>query len=317
MDHVSFTTYKMLTLVELFAGTGAFSLAFEANCTTIYATDKSPSAKRIFDLNIPSTKLVLADIHSLSPADIPEMDVLTAGFPCQPFSIAGEKQGFQDERSTVFWKMMDIIQHHCPRCVVLENVKNILTHDNGNTLKRILQALTDCGYTVQYKVLNTSTYGIPQNRERVYFVCTRARFDWVVDDPVQVRPLSDFLDPAPEERFYYTPRSAIWNALVESVTSRDTVYQYRRTYVRANKSGVCPTLTANMGTGGHNVPIILDDKGIRKLTPQECLRLQGFPSTYVTDGLSNSAIYTLAGNAVTVTVVQTLADQIVRHLTKD
>ena len=119
-----------------------------------------------------------------------------------------------------------------------------------------------------------------------------------------------------DNKYYYNESSQIWSKLKDSVVKDDTIYQYRRYYVRENKSNVCPTLTANMGTGGHNVGIIKDTNGIRKLTPRECFNFQGFPRNYDITGLSDSALYKLAGNAVSFSVVDQLANNIVKILTE-
>jgi DNA (cytosine-5)-methyltransferase 1 len=116
------------------------------------------------------------------------------------------------------------------------------------------------------------------------------------------------------QKYYYTEASSTWNLVKESVKKRDTIYQYRRVYVRENKSNECPTLTANMGGGGHNVPLILDAKGIRKLTPRECFNFQGFPSSYILPALSDTNLYKLAGNAVSVPVVKLIANRIISLL---
>lgn len=307
----------LLTLVELFAGTGAFSLAFKSTQTAqpIFATDISVSAKKLFDANH-SIPLTLRNIHDLKCEEIPSMDILTAGFPCQPFSIAGKQKGFEDERSNVFWKMMDIISFHLPRIVLLENVKRLLTHDGTRTFERIRNGLEQLGYITCYKVMNVCEFTrIPQNRERVFILCflnesDAKAFEW--PEPNRDPLLTDWKELDVNPIFYYSPSSSIWDSLRETVIDSNTVYQFRRVYVRENKKGMCPTLTHNMGGGGHNVPIILDKDGIRKLTPRECFTLQGFPDSFVIDemGLSNSALYSLAGNAVCVQVAQKIAIQI-------
>lgn len=310
----------MLRLVELFAGTGAFSLAFEetGRVETVFANDIEVNSKKIYEANF-SSKFYLGNIENIQNVDIPKMDILTAGFPCQPFSIAGKKMGFNDARSNVFWKIISIIEHHQPRCVVLENVKNLLSHENGNTFKIITEAIQKTGYSFTYKVLNTSIVtNIPQSRERIYIVCFRDKEKVEFPSPtVQRKKISDFLEEKVPQKYYYAPNCKIWPKLQEGVVkhiSEEVIYQYRRYYVRENQSKVCPTLTANMGTGGHNVPIIKDDYGIRKLTPRECFNLQGFPSTYSLSELSNSSLYKLAGNAVSVGVVKLLTKMIVESL---
>ena len=300
-----------MKLVDLFAGTGAFSLAFNG-ADVVFANDMIKHSKEIYDANF-SHGLTLNNIHDVNVVDIPPHDILSGGFPCQPFSIAGRREGFQDERSNVFWKILEILDHHNPKYVILENVKNLVSHDEGNTFETIKTNLEQRGYQVCYKVLNTADItGVPQHRERVYIVGIKGSLgNFTLDFPkVEKRPVTDFLDESVPDKYYYTEKSSTWNLVSEAVTKKGTVYQYRRVYVRENKKSECPTLTANMGSGGHNVPIILDDKGIRKLTPRECFRLQGFPESYTLPKMSDTNLYKLAGNAVSVPVVQLIADRI-------
>jgi DNA (cytosine-5)-methyltransferase 1 len=235
---------------------------------------------------------------------------------CQPFSIAGRQEGFEDTRSNVFWKILKIIDHHGPKAVILENVKNLVSHDEGKTFKTITTNLKDRGYHLCYKVLNTAEItGIPQHRERIYIVCIKSKkvFDKfnLNFDKKDKKRISEFLEKNVPSKYYYTDASSTWPLVKAGVTKKDTIYQYRRVYVRENKSSECPTLTANMGGGGHNVPLVLDEKGIRKLTPRECFNFQGFPSSYILPQLSDSNLYKLAGNAVSVPVVKLIADRII------
>jgi DNA (cytosine-5)-methyltransferase 1 len=313
---------KKIKLVDLFAGTGAFSLAFEntGRVKTIYANDIDKHSKSIYDENF-NTKLHLGDITEIDVKDIPKMNILTAGFPCQPFSIAGNQNGFNDERSNVFWKIMEIMKIHKPRIVILENVKNLKSHDKGNTFKVIVDNIEKLNYKIKYNILNTCKItNIPQNRERIYIVCFRHKKDYnkfeFPDEITDRIKIKDLLENNIKEEYYYKENCKIWDKLkndVKDTIDTDAIYQYRRYYVRKNKSNVCPTLTANMGTGGHNVPIIKDSKGIRKLTPIECFNFQGFPSNYkIPDKLSNAQLYKLAGNAISVPVVEKIADNIVK-----
>ena len=312
---------KMLKIAELFAGTGAFSLAFEStgHAMSIYANDIEKMAKKIYDLNF-NIPLTLKDINEVDSNEIPTMDILIAGFPCQPFSIAGHKKGFDDARSNVFWKMLEIIRVHKPKCIVMENVKNLLTHDAGKSIQTIEANIKELGYSFDYKILNTCMYtNIPQNRERLYMVCfsdPEIQMQWPTPINHTIE-LSHYLQTEVPASFYYNESSPIWNKLSTAIVNdiyTNTIYQYRRYYVRENKTNVCPTLTANMGTGGHNVPILKDSKGIRKLTPKECFHLQGFPDTYILPDISNGALYKLAGNAVCVPLVKILADSICKIL---
>ena len=235
---------------------------------------------------------------------------------CQPFSIAGLQEGFKDERSNVFWKILSIIDYHRPKCVILENVKNLVSHDENKTFNTIKSNLEKRGYHICYKVLNTSDItGIPHHRERIYIVCIKSKkvFDkFSLEFPkIEKKKISEFLENDIPTKYYYTDKSSTWELVKNSVVKKDTIYQYRRVYVRENKSSECPTLTANMGSGGHNVPLILDSKGIRKLTPRECFNLQGFQLSYKFPNLSDSNLYKLAGNAVSVPVVKLIADRII------
>jgi DNA (cytosine-5)-methyltransferase 1 len=312
-----------LNMIDLFAGTGAFSLAFQSTnaVNIVYANDMCKSSKAIYDENF-EHELTLKNLHEVKVEDLPSHDILTGGFPCQPFSIAGNQEGFDDERSNVFWKILSIIDFHQPKCVILENVKNLLTHDERNTFATIKSNLENRGYHLCYKVLNTAMItGIPQHRERIYIVCLKSKsvYDkFNLEFPkIDKRAVSDFFEDDTSEapipvKYYYTEASKTWDLVNSNVVKKDTIYQYRRVYVRENKSNECPTLTANMGGGGHNVPLILTEKGIRKLTPRECFNFQGFPATYrFPSSLSDTSLYKLAGNAVSVPVVKQIANRII------
>ena len=310
---------KKLTMIDLCAGTGALTYAFESTklVDVVFSNDMEESSKIIYDANF-THKLTLGNICDLNVKTIPKHNILTAGFPCQPFSIAGKQKGFDDPRSNVFWKILEIVKYHKPDCVILENVKNFATHDDGDTLRTIKSALEKEKYYIIYKVLNTSDITIvPQHRERIYIVCVRDKkiFDKFNLDFPKVKKVSIskmLLGGTIDNKYYYNDKkNKIHKMVMDEVTENDTVYQYRRVYVRENKNNECPTLTANMGSGGHNVPIILDSKGARKLMPRECFNFQGFPATYKLPILSDSKLYKLAGNAVSVPVVQLIADKIV------
>ena len=314
---------QKLNMIDLFAGTGAFTLAFQLtnNVNVVFGNDMVEHSKKIYDENF-NHKLTLKNLNEVKVEDIPSHHILTGGFPCQPFSIAGLQEGFKDERSNVFWKILSIIDYHQPKCVILENVKNIVSHDENKTFTTIKENLQKRGYYVCYKVLNTAEItGIPQHRERIYIVCVKSKkvFDkFSLDFPkIEKKPISNFLESSVPDKYYYTDKSTTWTLVKNNVVKKNTIYQYRRVYVRENKSSECPTLTANMGGGGHNVPIILDDKGIRKLTPRECFNFQGFPSSYKLPNLCDSNLYKLSGNAVSVPVVKLIANRIIPLLQED
>ncbi len=311
-------TNNKLKMIDLCAGTGAMSYAFESTnkIKVIYANDIEESSKKIYDNNF-NHKLTLGNICNIDINDIPHHNILTAGFPCQPFSIAGRREGFSDSRSNVFWKILDIIKFHKPEYIVLENVKNLITHDNGNTFNTIKTSLENENYFIKYKILNTSNItDIPQHRERLYIVCFRNKehfnkfsIDFDKQTKKEIRQL--LINEDIDNKYYYNnENNKIHKMVMDSVTLHNTVYQFRRVYVRENKNNECPTLTANMGTGGHNVPIILDNNGARKLTPRECFNFQGFPSVYILTGISDAKLYKLAGNAVSIPVIQLIANRI-------
>ncbi len=310
-------------MIDLFAGTGAFTLAFQETnfINIVFSNDNVKQSEEIYNENF-NHKLTLKNINDVKVEDIPSHDILTGGFPCQPFSIAGLQKGFNDDRSNVFWKILSIIDYHKPKCVILENVKNLISHDKNKTFDIIKNNLETRGYYISYKILNTSDItGIPHHRERIYIVCVKSKkvFDnFNLDFPkIKKKNISDFLETNIPIKYYYTNKSKAWNLIKNNIIKKNTVYQYRRTYIRENKSDECPTLTANMGTGGNNVPIILDSVGIRKLTPRECFNLQGFPSNYKLPNISDSNLYKLAGNAVSVPIIKLIANKIIPLLLQE
>jgi DNA (cytosine-5)-methyltransferase 1 len=303
-----------LTTIDLFAGIGGIRLGFEhAGFSTLFANDSDDKCKITYDLNFSDSKLLVKDLKQINSKSLPDFDFLLGGFPCQAFSLAGYRHGFNDKkgRGDLFFNVADILKDKAPMGFLLENVKNLAGHDKGRTFRIIMETLDELGYHTKFKVLNTMEYGnIPQNRERVYIVgfkdkkITKAfEFPEPIELTVSVR---DLLDKKVDQKYYYNGKP-LFEKLVQDVNRFDRVYQWRRQYVRENKKGVCPTLTANMGTGGHNVPIIKDNFGIRKLTPRECFRLQGFSDSYKLPTIADSQLYKQAGNSVSVAVIKRIA----------
>lgn len=240
-------------MIDLFAGTGAFTFAFEntGNVECVFANDIDKSSKIIYDENF-NHELTLKDLNDIDPKDILSHDILTGGFPCQPFSIAGKREGFDDKRSNVFWKILEIMDYHKPDYVILENVKNLVSHDDKKTFEIIKNELIERGYFITYKVLNTSDItGIPQNRERIYIVCIKNKDiydEFSLDfENIKKKEIIEMLECEVDDKYYYTEKSKTWPLVKQSITKKNTIYQYRRVYVRENKSSECPTLTANMG----------------------------------------------------------------------
>lgn len=311
-----------LRTLDLFAGVGGIRLAFEnAGFETVFANDNNKYCKPTYDLNFNEPKLTVKDVWKIYVKELPDFDVLLAGFPCQAFSIAGYQKGFKDKNNggNLFFKIAQILNIKKPRAFMLENVKNLEGHNKGNTFKVIKSILEKkLKYHIKFKILNSMTYGnIPQNRERIFivgFLDEKKKEAFEFPEEIKLtKSFKEFVSNEAHERYYYNDKP-LYSKLKDDINSEDTVYQWRRRYVRANKKGVVPTLTANMGTGGHNVPIIKNGKGIRKLTPKECFLLQGFPNTFKLPDLADSKLYHQAGNSVTVSVVQRVAENMKKVL---
>ena len=253
-----------------------------------------------------------------------KFDILCAGFPCQAFSIAGYGKGFSDTRGTLFFDVEQIIEKHRPKVVFLENVKNLVSHDKGKTFEVIIEILEKkLGYKVSYDVLNSMTHAnIPQNRERIFIVAfdpkqVKNYKNFKFPDKIKLtKTIHDILDnDKKDDKYYYSKKHKYYPELSKAMTNKNTVYQWRRVYVRENKSNVCPTLTANMGTGGHNVPLIKDDFGIRKLTPKECFAFQGYNmDKYILPSVADSKLYMQAGNSVTTNLIERITNEIIEVL---
>ncbi len=311
------------TFIDLFAGIGGFRIAMQnlgGKC--VFSSEIDPDAQRTYYTNfgeIPYGDITLQSTKDKIPADF---DVLCGGFPCQAFSVAGYRKGFEDERGTLFFEIATILEKHRPKAFFLENVKNLQSHDKGKTFKKITQTLKDLGYVVFFKVLNTMDYAnIPQNRERIMIVgfnTLKVEMPEAFRFPVKkelTNTIHSCIDSTvDDERYFYREDKYCYAELQKSMTDPDTVYQWRRHYVRENQSNVCPTLTANMGTGGHNVPLIITEKGFRKLTPKECLNFQGFPEEYTFPDIANSKCYKQAGNSVTVPLIESVAKNLIALL---
>ena len=306
---------KKYTVGSLFAGIGGICQGFMNSGFEIeWANEVDKHACTTYRANF-NHKLIEADITKINPYDYPKVDIITGGFPCQAFSIAGYKKGFTDTRGTLFFDIMRFVDAHQPTCIFLENVKNIVTHDKGNTLKVIKEELTKRGYYFKYKVMNTAEYGnLPQNRERFYLVAfnnEKLINEFEFPPPIKLtNKIKKYILKCYEKQFFYTSNK-IFPILQEHMTNPNTLYQWRRVYVRENKSNLCPTLTANMGTGGHNVPLILAESSIRKLMPRECASLQGFKDNFIfPDILPNSAFYKQIGNSVSIPVIERITKKI-------
>lgn len=326
-ENVPFPTTRnpSFEFIDLFAGIGGFRIAMQnVGGECVYTSEWNTAAQVTYYKNF--GQFPFGDITDpFNKSFIPKkFDILCAGFPCQAFSIAGLQKGFSDTRGTLFFDIEQIVHKHRPKVVFLENVKNLVTHDKGKTFKVILEILEDkLGYKAYTKVLNSMTHAdVPQNRERIFIVAfdreqvpNHASFTFPNEIPL-TKTIHDILEKGKQEDiYYYSPEHKYYPELEKTMTSKDTVYQWRRVYVRENKSNVCPTLTANMGAGGHNVPLIKDDYGIRKLTPKECFAFQGYPmEKYILPDMANSKLYMQAGNSVTMPLIERIGREIIKVL---
>jgi DNA (cytosine-5)-methyltransferase 1 len=309
---------KQYTVGSLYAGVGGICLGFQmAGAKLLWANEFDKFACITYRNNF-SHNLYEGDVWKIDENSLDKVDILCAGFPCQPFSVAGKQLGFNDERGNHFFRIVDIIKATEPKAVFLENVKNLYSHDNGKTYKVISETLSNLGYTVDSIVLNSKDYGnVPQNRERIYIVCFKSLEDkknFCFPDSIdRTVDIEDILESKVSDNYHYEGKF-LYDKIKNDVVKSNTAYQWRRKYVRENMSGVSPTLTANMGTGGHNVPIVKTENGIRKLTPRECFRLQGFPDNYVLPDIADSHLYKQAGNSVTVTVIERIAKNMINAM---
>jgi len=323
---------KSFTFADLFAGVGGMRFAYESvggECVLTSEIDKR--ARITYEMQKwkskrPNHRFVedVVVLGNMPEEEIPKHDVLLAGFPCQPYSIAGLRQGLEDEkgRGQVFLSILDILEKAQPKAFMLENVKGMLSHDGGQTMDFMRNELVKKGYNVfKPTVLNSMTHGgVPQNRERVFIVGFREdlgeiEFKFPGEIPLEQTLREKLESKDVDDKYFYNGRYGCFAEIEAAVTSFETAYQWRRKYVRENKSNVCPALTANMGSGGHNVPLIKVTNGIRKLTPRECANLQGFPSDFfLPKEMADSHLYHQFGNSVTVPLIERIAQNLASAL---
>lgn len=311
------------TIGSLYAGVGGICMGFKkAGFKLQWANEYDKNACITYRKNF-KHDLIEGDVMKIDESKLNKIDVLTAGFPCQPFSVAGYRKGFDDNRGNHFFKILDFIDEMRPKVLFLENVKNLVGHDKGRTFKTIEKEIRDRDYTFDSKVINTKDFGnIPHNRERIFIIAFDKKvikdedfeFTFPTKDKLTKNIKDLLIKEKVEDKFYYGEEKYMYKMLLETMTKDDTVYQFRRQYVRENKSNVCPTLTANMGTGGHNVPLVKTEFGFRKLTPRECFRFQGFSDGYKLPDIAISHLYKQAGNSVSVPVIYKLAKKILSIL---
>ena len=305
---------------SLYAGVGGICLGFkQAGFNIAWSNEWDKNACITYRKNF-RHKLIEGDVWSVNEELLEKVDVLCAGFPCQAFSVAGYRKGFGDERGQHFFRILDFIEFHKPEVIFLENVKNLKTHDKGRTFETIKSLLNDKGYVIFDEVLNTKEITeIPQNRERIFIVGFKKESlkneIFKFPNPInKTKKVNDFFEETNDTSLIYNSSFKHYELLYSEMKNENTLYQWRRQYVRENKSNSCPTLTANMGTGGHNVPLLIRNGQIRKLSPKECFNFQGFPKSFKLPDLAKSHLYKQAGNSVSVPLIKKIALEIKKML---
>jgi DNA (cytosine-5)-methyltransferase 1 len=305
------------TFIDLFCGIGGFRQAMESvGGTCVFSSDKNKNAWLSYQANygeIPS-----GNITKIQAEDIPPFNVLCAGFPCQPFSIAGKQRGFDDKRGTMFFEIARIVDYHKPEVIFLENVANLEKHDNGNTIKVITGTLDKLGYDVEYKVLNSKDYGVAQIRKRIYIICfrkdLRAKFSFPEPFESDIA-VEDFLEMEVDEHYYIDRPDIVFYKEDSTVRVRDTyrmgyignIGQGRRIY---SIKGLTPTFVVSArGPAGGTESYYINGR-VRRLTPNECKRIMGFPENFVFP-VPETRAYEQLGNSVAVPVLKAIARQIV------
>lgn len=307
-----------MRVASLFSGIGGIDLGFQqAGFDIVWANEFDKDAAKTYRYNFGPNHLVEADIRKVDPNTIPDFDVLVAGFPCQPFSIMGFKKGFNDPRGNLFFEIARIAEAKRPKVIFLENVANLLEHDDGKSFLTIYNALAPQGYAFRYQVMDSLEYAnVPQHRSRIFIVafqdlaaCMRFKFPEKLELSLK---LNDILvrSATHDSCYYYNESSVYYEDLKRIVTDKRALYKIYDSGVSRRAHYICPTLTANMGTFPDRVPVILDDYGIRKITPYECLALQGFPKDYRFPNIPMTSAYKQCGNSVVVPVIRRIAEQI-------
>lgn len=319
------------TFIDLFAGIGGFRIPMQrAGGKCLFSSEFNPTAQQVYEANF--GEFPYGDITKIPPDIIPPHDVLTAGFPCQPFSISGKMRGFEDTRGTLIYNVFKIVEAKQPRVVFLENVKHLLYHDHGNTLRTILQSLAHLGYQTSYRVLNAADFGVSQNRERIIIIGSRTlTFDFDALHPQPHVPLRTVLDAPGSTDFEYLdepytllpethaqPSGLIFagyrNKNIRKVGIRPGTEHLSRVHKQPNRiysaEGVHPALPSQETSGRF---WILTEGRVRKLTINECYKIMGFPPNFIRSR-ALSEQYRQIGNSVCIPMIQAVIAQIRRQL---
>ena len=261
--------------------------------------------------------MIEEDIRKINVDDIPKFDILTAGFPCQAFSSVGLMKGFEDPRGNLFFEIMRVVKKVKPRVIFLENVANLLKHDEGRTFKVIKEMLESYKYKVTYQVMNAKEYGnLPQQRNRIYIVAFRFKKNlnkFKYPDKIELtRTAFDLYDKNKQDDKYYMDGHRMWNRMMEYMTEKNRVYRFTDWGLSRGREGICPTLLAAMGSRFERIPFFYDNYSVRLMTPRECARMQGFPEEYILPDINEKQVYKQLGNTVAVPVVYRIAQNIVK-----
>lgn len=324
---------KEIKFIDLFAGIGGFRLAFEKmGYKCVFSAEINTHACEVYKENFGDDPY--CDITKLKPSIIPDFDLLCAGFPCQAFSISGKQKGFYDEtRGTLFFDICRILKEKQPKAFILENVQNLEKHDNGNTLRIMLDSLHNMGYTVNFKVLNAKDFGVPQNRERIVLVGNKGGryFDFSLLKMSPAKAMKYYLDKD-EDFEYLSPdeytlidnykkqaKSGLIfigyrNKKIRTVGVRPGTEHLSRVHKQPNRiyssEGMHPTIASQETSGRY---WIYDDEKVRKLSIDECFKFMGFPKSFKKVGLK-SKLYERIGNSVCVNMIESIAEQIKKQL---
>ena len=307
-----------MKVASMFCGIGGIDLGFrQAGFDVVWANEKDAAACRTYRYNFGSEYLVEGDIRKVDVNTIPQVNVLAAGFPCQSFSVAGKQKGFGDARGQLFFEVVRVIEAIQPPVIFLENVENLMEHDNGRTFQVIYTSLVELGYILRYQPMATHEYAnIPQTRRRIYIVAFRdyemcQRFHY--PEPMQrTATIHDFLDTATKQHeiYYFRDNTPYDKYIRENIQDANCLYRIFNGSITKYASGMCPTLTASMNTL-RNAAVLKDKWGVRRITLHEALRFQGFPQEYYfPNTIQLRDAYKQIGNSVSVPVIQRIAAHI-------
>lgn len=302
---------KIYKTIDLFAGIGGIRLGFEAyGCKTVFSSEWDVHAQKMYEENFGEKPF--GDINLIEPDLIPDHDILLAGFPCQPFSIAGKQLGFADTRGTLFFNIESILKEKKPYAFLLENVRRLTTHDSGRTFQVIIDKLQELGYVVHHKIFNSLDFGVPQKRDRIYIVgfLEPIQFDFPVP-PKFYKPLSEILEPDEDipERFFLS--ESIKQQRFAALKKEPPYPSIWHQNIGGNISPL-PYSCALRAGGSYNYLVV---NGVRRLTAREMLRLQGFPDDFKIN-LPYSQARKVAGNSVSVPVIKAIAEQMIDAMNK-